>query len=210
MNTKEAKDWLEEFSVHSVQFGDNKKIILCPPFPLLPICGEYIHKHNLPIILGAQNVSSFDEGAYTGEVSARLLKDWCQYVLIGHSERRKYFHESEEDVKEKVSRARAYQLTPLLLMSDPQQKVPQGVDIVIYEPPSAISSSKNPTPPTPEEVEAAVGLLQAKNTVAYILYGGSVDSRDVATYTHVKGINGVIVGQESLNPQTFIDIISHA
>lgn len=212
MSISEAEKWLEEYKVLSINHQDfeRKKIILCPPFPLLSMCREFIQKHNLPMFLGAQTVSSFDEGAYTGQVSARLIRDYCEYVLLGHSETRKYFHLTAENISQQVRQSLAHQLTPLLLVGDSQEKIPIGVDIVIYEPPSAISSSEHPNIPSQEEVEIAANLLKAKNGVVYVLYGGSVSEKDIAIYTKLDGIHGVIVGAESLAPQSFIDIIANA
>lgn len=211
MTTSEAETWLEEYRVLSVSLDlTDKKIIICPPFPLLAFCKAFILKHNLSLSLGAQTISSFDEGAYTGQVSARLVKDFCEYTLIGHSETRKYFHLTPEDIANQVKQARAYQLSPLVLVGDTQEKLPEGVDIVMYEPPSAISSSEHPQIPTPQEVEAAVGLLKAQNNVVYVLYGGSVSAKDVAAYTRLQEVHGVIVGAASLHPSSFIDIITNA
>lgn len=212
MNESEALSWLEVFQLAllSNPIPEEKKVLLATSYPLLPVCKQFIEKHHTPLSLCAQDVSEFDEGAYTGEVSARLLKDFCQYVLIGHSERRKYFHETEEILGKKVMLCKSYQLMPILLIGNTSEIVPQGVEIVIYEPPSAISSSPNPKKPTPQEVERACGLLKMKNTVVYVLYGGSVGPTDVATYTHIQDIHGVIVGAESLNPESFIEIIHHA
>ena len=76
----------------------NKEIIIAPPFTLLAKAKYLIDEYKLPIKLASQNVSSFPEGAYTGEISARQVKEFADYVIVGHSERRKYLHESEMDI----------------------------------------------------------------------------------------------------------------
>ncbi len=209
-NVSEAKEWLSEFSILNSQPSTHKEAILCPPFPLLPLCHTFIQQHHLPLSLGSQTISSYPEGAYTGEVSARLLKDFVNYTLIGHSERRKFFHETDEDIAQKAMLARSHQISPVLLLNDKNAAIPKGVDIVIYEPPSAISSDKGIHPESPEDVDTVAAFLKQKSSVIYVLYGGSVTPENVQEYTRLSSIDGVIVGGESLKPDSFASIIQHA
>jgi triosephosphate isomerase len=84
-------------------------------------------------MLGAQNVSPFDEGAYTGEVNAKQIKDFVQYVLIGHSERRQNFNETEDMLIKKVDMTLKYGLNPIFLVQNQEDVIPQGVQIVAYD-----------------------------------------------------------------------------
>ena len=209
-NVSETEDWLQEFTILNSQFSTNKEVILCPPFPLLSRCAEFIQRHHMSLSLGSQSVSSYPEGTYTGEVSARLLKDFVAYALVGHSERRRLFHETDKDIGEKIQLALSYQIKPVLLLSNMHTTVPQGIEIVVYEPPSAISSDKGVHPENPEDVETAAGFLKQKNSVSYVLYGGSITPENVSVYTDLPSIDGVIVGGESLDPKSFASIIQHA
>ena len=106
-NENEAKNWLEDFKkIKELNLDlSQKEIIICPSFTQLFSFSSYFSSNNIEVKLGAQNVSPFDEGAFTGEVNAKQIKDFAQYVLIGHSERRNNFQESEKMLEEKVKRA---------------------------------------------------------------------------------------------------------
>jgi triosephosphate isomerase len=114
-NLKEAKEWLNEF-LKLYQPQENKMVIICPPFPLLTELRDKIYKvKNLK--LGSQDLSFFEEGPYTGEVTAKTLQGIVDYALIGHSERRKYFKESSEIISKKIVFAKKYQIEPILCLS---------------------------------------------------------------------------------------------
>ena len=108
----EAKDWLFNFKKIKdlKQNLDNKEIILCPSFILLDFFALFIAENNLPFKLGAQNVSPFDQGPYTGEVNAKQIKDFADYVLVGHSERRNNFGETDDRLFKKVEVCLKYSL----------------------------------------------------------------------------------------------------
>lgn len=207
---EETKEWFSEFTIHSSEFTDNKDAvaIVCPPFPLLTLCYELVASHHLPIFIGSQDISQFEEGAYTGFVSGKLLKELVLYAIIGHSESRQYFHESLQDLKEKVAMALSVGITPIFCVSDKNEKIPQGVQIVAFEPIAAIGSGK---PDDPGEVEATAQFIkQQNNNVQYVLYGGSVTEENVSQYTTLTSINGVLVGGASLSADVFAKIIQHA
>lgn len=115
----EATQWLKEVESIKYQVLSNLELIICPPFTLLYHLKLLITNSQLPITLAAQDVSPFPDGAYTGEVSARMLKDLgVKYVLIGHSERRKYFKEDEAILANKVREALDVGLTPIFCVQD--------------------------------------------------------------------------------------------
>lgn len=209
-NVKETKEWFDTFLMHASDIQQDSEIILCPPFPLLSLCHELIHMRHLPIALGSQTISSFPEGSYTGEVSGKVLKDFVTYTLIGHSERRRFLHETDEMIASQVQLALASNITPILLVGKKDAIIPKGVSFVIYEPPSAISTSSGMHAEDPEEVEAIASFLKHENGVLYVLYGGSVSPENIQDYTRLPSIHGVIVGKESLDPQAFSKIIQHA
>src|SRR5450830_44629 len=104
--TADALRWLQDFKDHIGSIPSYITVILCVPFTLLYTVKEKIREYSLPIVLGAQNVSPFPEGAETGEESARMVRDLADWVIIGHSERRKNFGETDELLAKKVIQAK--------------------------------------------------------------------------------------------------------
>ncbi len=215
----ETKDWFQGIS--NFQFPiSNKEIILCPAFTLLsnlksyivnPPAGEAGHKSSLK--LGAQDISPFESGAYTGEVSAKQIKEFADYVIVGHSERRQHFHETEEIIIKKLEMAQKYQIKPIFCISDISQIhnssfiVPKSNIIIAYEPLSAIGSGQADTPENASNIASQIKKIVGEIPV---LYGGSVTSENVASFTKTPYIDGVLVGNASLDAQEFLTIIAHA
>lgn len=205
----EAKTWISQISnlINQAPNLSNKEVIVCPSFIHLSLMKAFIEEKKLPIKLGTQNISSFDEGAYTGEVNGKQIKELAEYVLVGHSERRKYFAETEEMLKEKVKFANKWNLKTIFCADNEESLIPEGVSIVTYEPPTSIS----PAPPdTPENAEKAAKALKAKTSIDSILYGGNVTSENVSSFTQMDSIGGVLVGRASLDAQEFYAIIQNA
>lgn len=200
--TKDAKQWLEEISFTNTQ---DKEVILCPSFTLLFFLKDEIVRKNLPIKLGAQNISSFGEGAFTGEVNEKQLKELCEYVIIGHSERRTNQKEINEELKGKVEKANEVGLKVIFCVQSENNFVPKGVEIVAYEPINAIGTGN---PDTPENAEKVAKTY--KNNFQNIIYGGSVNKDNVNSFTQLPDINGVLVGGASLDAKTFGQIIQNA
>ncbi len=205
----ESKEWLENLKkIKDIGVSlENKEIIVCPPFQLLLMFKTYILENNLPVSIGAQDVSPFDEGAYTGEVNAKQVKDFADYVLIGHSERRKNFGETDDVLSKKTVLALKYGLTPIYLIQNKDTVIPQGIQIIAYEPIFAIGSGN---PDTPENANEIAGFLKSKNSDYKLLYGGSVSSQNVNSFTSLSNISGVLVGSASLDALEFIKIIENA
>jgi triosephosphate isomerase len=204
----EAKDWLNNFSkVNEVKDSlANKEIIICPPFQLLPTFRDFILNKNLLFKLGAQNVSPFDQGAYTGEVNAKQIKEFADYVLIGHSERRANFNESDDMLSQKTELALRYGLSPIFLIQSETTFIPKGVEIIAYEPVFAIGSGNPDSPQNTTRVAQEVG----KKGNYQVLYGGSVTSGNVKSFTSQSCLSGVLVGGASLDVLEFIKIIENA
>lgn len=204
----EAISWLHELRIrnHELRIG-NKEIIICPSFTLLSQVKSFVEENKIDISLGAQNVSSFGDGAYTGEVNGSQVKEDCQYVLIGHSERRKYFGEDNEMLQKKVAMAKQYGLIPIYFVSDATSVVPQGVTIICYEPPASISPGSADSPENANQVATKIKETYKDSTV---LYGGNVTAKNVNTFTSMNMVDGVVVGRASLDPSEFISLITNA
>lgn len=215
---KEAEKWFhdfhEGFKLNPLLLG-NKQIIVALSFILLEHANYCSSNLKLPINFAAQDVSPFEEGAYTGEVNARQIKEFADDVIIGHSERRRYFGEDEEMINKKIVLAQKYGLTPILCVSELKQihdsiRQVGGHNsnyIVAYEPLFAIGSSHPDTPSNADEMGKKI-----KDTLGEIpvLYGGSVTSKNVKSFTQTPNIDGVLVGGASLNPLEFFKIIENA
>ena len=214
----EAKEWLQHFKFQiSPPKADqplagnnkleNKTITLCVPYTLLSVLKEEIKKLVLPVQPGAQDVSPYPEGAYTGEVSARQIKELADWVIIGHSERRKYFGETDELFKKKVEQAKTAGLKIIYCVPDAETVIPAGVDVVAYEPVWAIGTGKADTP---ENATGVITKIKANSGVMTVIYGGSVTPENVKTFTAEPAIDGVLPGGASLNPIKFWNLISEA
>ena len=202
----EAKSWLEVFKTIDKNLLEEKQIIICPSFTLLDIFRSFLSQNNLHVSLGAQTVSSVDEGAHTGEVNAKQIKDFADYVIIGHSEERKLLNESDSLLQEKVSLSLKYGLTPIFCVQDKDTFIPQGVSIVAYEPIFAIGSGN---PDTPQNASQVAKDIKEKGNYK-VLYGGSVTSANIKTFTMESDLSGVLVGGGSLEAAEFIKIIQNA
>ncbi|HET9946641.1 MAG TPA: triose-phosphate isomerase family protein [Patescibacteria group bacterium] len=206
-NQKEVQEWFETFATYTSLFQKEQlKIIICPPYPLLPACLSFITRYRLPIELGSQAVSPFSEGSYTGAVSAKLIREFAKYTIVGHSERRELFHETDEDVHSQVTQALANGLTPIVCTRG-EDILPQDAKIIAYEPVAAIGTGK---PASLEEVEKEANSIKEKNSVSWILYGGSVTGENAREYLTLPNISGFLVGSASLDPHEFAQIIQHA
>ncbi len=216
---QQAKTWLAEFSIFNFQFS-NKEVVICPPFTLLSVLKSSIINHKSFLKLGAQDISPFEEGSYTGEVSAKQIKEFADYVIIGHSERRKYFGEDEEVIVQKIDQALKHALTPIVCVSSLAQssklktqnyssklKNSGKTMIIAYEPIFAIGTG---SPDTPENADAVAKEIKQLLPDTSVIYGGSVTSKNVKSFTQMPNIDGVLVGGASLDPQEFSKIITNA
>ena len=199
----EAHDWLEKCKVK----WESATVVLCVPFTLLYPLKQEIDRLQIPLALGAQDVSPFPDGAYTGEVSARQIKEFADWVIIGHSERRKYFSETDEILIQKVDQAKSAGLHIIYCVPDKETTIPSGVDTVAYEPVWAIGTGKSDTPENAGEV---IREIKVKSNITVVIYGGSVTQENVASFVSQEAIDGVLPGGASLDPEKFANLIKNA
>jgi len=196
---------------------------VCVPFPYLEQVGQRLRGSS--IAWGAQNVSEHGQGAYTGEVSAAMLAEFgCRYVLVGHSERRQLYGETDAQAAAKFAAARAAGLTPILCVGETLQERDAGktedvvarqlgaVDfkdgVLAYEPVWAIGTGRNATP---EQAQAVHAFLRKKVPAQTpILYGGSVKPQNAAAIFAMPDVDGGLIGGASLVAKDFLDIVKAA
>lgn len=183
----------------------SKEIIIAPPFTLLAKCRYLIDKHNLPIKLAAQNVSPFPQGAYTGEINAVQIYEFAEYVIVGHSERRKYFHESQADIENKVREAHDAGLKIIQCVQDENDKIEDKVLLAAYEPPSAIGSGN---PDSPEHISGVFDKIAQSYQETKLLYGGSVDDKNIHEFMSINNLSGFLIGGASLEADSFIALLN--
>ena len=210
-------------------------VLLCPPFTALKAVGDVIA--DTLVKLGAQNMHWESDGAYTGEVSAAMLRDiYCHYVILGHSERRAMFHETDLVVNRKVKAALAANLAPIVCVGETLEqrkngeaesvvksqveKSLEGIGndelaklIVAYEPVWAIGTGETATSAQAQEMHASIrGVLANMSTdkvaqAIRIQYGGSVKPSNAAELMDQEDIDGALIGGASLDARSFVEIV---
>lgn len=205
-NLRETQQWIDAFTSRDLNvFKDSVRVIVCPPFPFIEILAEafsaYDHIH-----VGAQDVSMFGPGAYTGDVTAHTLAGLVDYAIIGHSEKRKYFNEANAHVEAKFQSARLEGIEPLVCVRGTEDALPDDVRFVAYEPVEAIGTGYNEPP---ESVLEMKNMLNLTRDHVYI-YGGSVTADNVAEYLRNDEIDGVLPGGASLDVDAFYNLLTAA
>lgn len=211
------------------------QVVLCPPFPFLSSVGEALR--GSAVQLGAQNMHWEDSGAFTGEVAAQMLQGLCEYVILGHSERRQLFGETDELINRKIRSALSHGLRPILCVGETLDERESGkaktvvaeqvrrgladiVDItslaVAYEPVWAIGSGLAATPEIAAEVMSE-GILEVLRELyadagseVPLLYGGSVNPSNIGEFAAQTSIHGALVGGASLQVSQFVQIVNLA
>ncbi len=200
----QALEWVETVGPQ-IPKTVNLKVVVCPAFSCLSEVKKAVMVGNFPIIVGAQNLSPFDVGAFTGEEPASLLKELVSFSIIGHSERRQNFGETDEMIDAKVKQALASNITPLVCVQSAGTPVPPDCKLVAYEPVWAIGTGN---PDTPENANQVALKIKQANSQVEVIYGGSVTADNVKGFNSQEHISGVLPGKASLNPQDFINIIN--
>jgi triosephosphate isomerase (TIM) len=218
-----------------VQGNEEVEVVVCPPFTALPAVSQVLE--GTRIRLGGQNVHWEDEGAFTGEVSPGMLVDCgCRYVIIGHSERRQYFHETDELINRKLKKLLGTELIPILCVGEVLEEREAGrVEevvlgqlegdlagltaesvsriIIAYEPVWAIGTGKTATPEIAQKVHSMIRRWLAGRygeelaKGIRILYGGSVKPDNAGELMAQEDIDGALVGGASLAAGSFAKIV---
>jgi triosephosphate isomerase len=233
----EARDLVLKLRVPLREIANVEKV-LCPPFTSLPALSEMLEGSDIGI--GAQNMHWEQKGAFTGEVAPGMLKEFCNYIIIGHSERRAYFGETDENVNRKLRAAFEFDLTPIVCVGETLDQYESGLTsevvrrqislgladtdsvsaariVVAYEPVWAIGTGKASSGENANEVLAQVirpalsDLFGAETAQAIrILYGGSVTASNASEFFSQPEIDGALVGGASLKADEFIAITKAA
>ncbi len=182
---------------------EKARVVICPPFPFIPIVKNVIPQ-GTSIFVGSQDVSMFDEGSNTGETTAKMLSGLVRFTIVGHSERRILFHESETTIEKKVNLAKQYEIEPVLCIRDEKDLIHNKASIIAYEPHEAVGTGHFKTL---NEVLEAKKLLRLSPHMNFI-YGGSVNQHMCRVYFENPEIQGLLVGNASLDPIQFFQILS--
>jgi len=212
--------------------------VLCPPFPALAAVAALLE--GTDIALGAQNMHWEEKGAFTGEISPVMLKEFCHYVILGHSERRTYFGETDETVNQKLLAAQRFDLVPIVCLGETLEQYEsnqtrevvarqasqglRGVDpvfaariVVAYEPVWAIgtgkaSSGEGANQVVKDYIRPALAELYGAETAQAmrVLYGGSVTGSNAREFFSQPDIDGALVGGASLKVDDFVAIVQAA
>lgn len=213
-------------------------IVLCPPFTAIAAVADIVN--DCPIQVGAQNMHWEDQGAFTGEVSPMMLSGWCQCVILGHSERRQFFGETDEGVNKKVKAALNHNLIPIVCVGENLDQNEMGQTeafvggqvkaafagltanqaaqvVVAYEPIWAIGAGKAAEP---DAVNAIIGRIirgalaelydETTSQAVRVQYGGSVKPDNVDDFMAQSNIDGALVGGASLAVDSFVALVKSA
>lgn len=205
------------------------EVVVCPAFVHLELAYRELAHSNIG--LGAQDVSHFVEGAYTGDVSAEMLHDvGCHYVIVGHSERRRYHNETDAEIAKKFEAAQNARMVPILCVGESIEAREDGVAldvigrqiaavaevcgkenlaraVVAYEPLWAVGTGKTATPEQAQEVHQFIrAKLGDVGVLTRIIYGGSVNPLNARTLFSMPDIDGALVGGAALKAQDFLEI----
>jgi len=222
----ETLDFLKQFLGHLDETPDDREVILCAPFTALSALSKSLHGARVKV--GAQNIHWESAGAFTGEISGDMLRELgVRYAIVGHSERRQYFGETDETVNLRLQAAQKCGLTPILCVGETKQQrdadetetvitnqiekdlvdVDQSNLIIAYEPIWAIGTGDTCES---EEANRVIGVIRSllKNKDVPIQYGGSVKPGNVDELMAQPEIDGALVGGASLEPESFARIVN--
>jgi triosephosphate isomerase len=238
LSFQEAEELINDLIDVLEEESPEAEVIICPPFPFMELATDYMEEGFFKV--GAQNISPFDAGAYTGEVSASMLKSMdLTHCIIGHSERRKYFNEDDKMLTAKVNQAMAHKLIPIFCVGEslPEREAGKHLEVVrrqvrhglfhldtdefakvviAYEPVWAIGTGMTATPEQAKDMHAYIRTLITErygNEVAQatmILYGGSCNSENATEIFAQEGVDGGLIGGASLKVDEFISICKQA
>lgn len=207
-----GRQWLDRFASRYRPFP-GLRVIVAPPMIWLAHLQEHVRRLGLQsLALAAQDVSPFPAGGYTGAIAADMLKGLAEYAIVGHPERRRYFHETSQDVTNKVSEAAEAGISPIVCVDKTyamsQLTAVNDVDcqdlVVAYCP----EAPRNyPEPEAVDRVEEAVRFLaDIPHPPRPIIYGGAITPANAERYASITGLSGLFVGAASLDADAFADV----
>lgn len=230
-NQKQAKQLFQAYK-NQMRSCKNINLVVCPPFIFFSVLREKFKN----IFLGVQNCF-YKEGAFTGEVSCQMIKSCgADYVIVGHSERRNIFNETDEEINKKIKSVLDNKMTPILCIGENEKQreegetfeiikkqIGEGLDkinrdkikniVLAYEPIWAIGTGKSADPENIQEVKIFIKkLINNKYGVktsdsVKIIYGGSVDSNNINSYLSIAQMDGALIGGASLKKDEFLNIL---
>ncbi len=202
MDLKDIQNWLQAFEKYSNDKAIMEKVILSPSHPYLYLT------HQAGFKTAAQDVSLIDEGAHTGETGGFQLKNFCSYCIVGHSERQ----ESFDVVLDKRDQCLKNGITPIVCFTETDNAInyyTQGV-LLAWEDPSNISVNGVYRAKDPQEIRTNVNVIKATLPAGVeLIYGGSINRQNIGELCMIIGLDGVLVGNASLDPQHFYEICKH-
>lgn len=238
LSFEEADDLTIAIQEALAEINLQTEVVICPPFPFLELVTDLAEESNFNA--GAQNCSQFENGAYTGEVSAKMLADLgVDFCIVGHSERRRYFNESNEVIAQKINRLMDQQLIPVVCCGETLEERNAGKHfevvekqlketlfhlkkedfehtVIAYEPVWAIGTGVNATPAQAVEMHKFIRSLVEKKygtEIAYntyILYGGSCTPQNAIELFSSEDVDGGLIGGASIKSGDFVAIIEAA
>ena len=237
----DTEEYIENFAKYIAEYNGNSEVVIIPPFTALAEAKKLLDLHfsDNRILLGAQNLFGEDFGAFTGEVCADMLVDaGCRYVIIGHSERRRIFNETNDLINIKIAAALKAGLNPIICVGESKEErlegktfivlekqIPESLNffegddlveaVIAYEPVWAIGTGLTATP---QQAQEAHSFIRKKILDMFgpdlaenkirIQYGGSVKPENIKAIMANTDVDGALVGGASLNPEDFFKIIS--
>lgn len=202
MSLKKMTAWIDNFKPIT---KENVKVIISPSQIHIPLIFDFAKKANIEV--ASQDTSVFDQGAHTGETGAFQVKEFCKYSIIGHSER----SENIETVKTKVDQCLSVGIIPIICFTNPENVALLYVEgaLMAWEDPNNISKEGIFNEKDPQDISEGIKIIRDYVPAeATVIYGGSVNRENINKINQIKGIDGVLVGSASLDPQHFTDIIS--
>lgn len=234
----DAAELLEGLKTKKSEVSDNVDVLVCPPFVSIGMAVKYLYDTDIQV--GAQNIHFEENGAYTGEISGSMLAEsGCNYVIIGHSERRQYFGETDESVNKRVHKALEHKLAPIICVGESldQRKAEEHYDlvknqviaaldgvsgedvldvVVAYEPIWAIGTGETASPEQAQEMHEHIRNILAElyeqdaADRINILYGGSMKPANAHELLSQPDVDGGLIGGASLDADSFSEIITIA
>ncbi|MBU0945970.1 MAG: triose-phosphate isomerase [Proteobacteria bacterium] len=206
-----AEDWFAEFAALYRPVAGLQVVVAPSLLCLLPL-SRFVRALQLKnVSLAAQDVSPFPKGSYTGAVAADMLKGLVEYVIIGHSERRRYFHETPQDIANKLAESVDAGLKPIVCLDQPYPmsqlmaltEIECEEMIIAYSPTEGTVAR---VPEEPQRVAEAVKSIAQVHPKRPVIYGGSLFPDNVTSYISLPQLSGLFVGESSLDAQSFVAI----